>query len=91
MTKRLRLTPILVAVIAVRIVARRVDDGRIEFGLQMKGDVTAGGDDWRERFLPRFRFFHRRLSANALDLLCLCHTLRDRAIARHEMVETVRF
>ncbi|MCY3952565.1 MAG: hypothetical protein OXG69_08465 [bacterium] len=39
--------------VEVRIVARRVADGRVEFGLQQ---MEAGGG-WGERLLPRQRFF----------------------------------
>ena len=37
----------------VRIVARRLDDGRTEFGLQQRRT----GDSWGERLLPEVRFF----------------------------------
>ena len=37
----------------VRIVARRLESGRIEFGLQQRG----AGDEWDERRLPQRRFF----------------------------------
>ncbi len=38
--------------VEVRIVARRLDDGRVEFGLQQRGDGSWGG-----RLLPSRRFF----------------------------------
>ena len=38
--------------VEVRIVAQRLDDGRVEFGLEQRRD---GG--WGERILPRARFF----------------------------------
>ncbi len=38
--------------VTVRIVARRVDDGRVEFALQQQTD-----GDWGERILPSRRFF----------------------------------
>ncbi len=37
----------------VRIVARRLDDGRVEFGLQQRGS----GGAWEQRMLPSRRFF----------------------------------
>ncbi|MCE2531024.1 MAG: hypothetical protein J4F44_00825 [Acidimicrobiia bacterium] len=39
--------------VAVRIVARRLEDGRTEFGLQQR----AADGDWGERLLPSRRFF----------------------------------
>ena len=41
------------AEVTVRIVARRLADGRIEFGLQRRGP----DGEWGERLLPRRRFF----------------------------------
>ena len=38
--------------VEVRIVARRLGDGRVEFGLQQRGDGSWGG-----RLLPSRRFF----------------------------------
>lgn len=38
--------------VTVRIVARRIEDGRVEFALQQQT-----GDEWGERILPRSRFF----------------------------------
>ncbi|MDE0654642.1 MAG: hypothetical protein OXI26_13455 [bacterium] len=37
----------------VRIVARRLDSGRVEFGVERR----LSGDSWSERILPRLRFF----------------------------------
>ena len=42
------------AEVAVRIVARRVASGSVEFALQRRGGE---GSDWGERLLPRARFF----------------------------------
>ena len=39
--------------VQVRIVARRIADGRVEFGLQQRGD----DEEWGERRLPSRRFF----------------------------------
>ena len=41
------------AEVTLRIVARKLDDGRIEFGLQQRQT----DDSWGERLLPRVRFF----------------------------------
>ena len=55
--------------VVVRIVARKLDSGRIEFGLQQRH-----GDTWENRQLPRVRFFpttagvNRWLTSSALDL-----------------------
>ena len=50
----------------VRIVARKLDDGRIEFGLQQRQPDNT----WGDRQLPRVRFFpttrHRRQLARQL-------------------------
>jgi hypothetical protein len=44
----------------VRIVARLLDDGRTEFGLQQRAGVGSDGSSvWGERRLPRARFFPR--------------------------------
>ncbi|MCY3785357.1 MAG: hypothetical protein OXG47_01340, partial [bacterium] len=54
----------------VRIVARRLGDGRVEFGLERRG----AGSDWGERLLPSRRYFPadaaegRWLSSSALRL-----------------------
>ena len=54
----------------VRIVARKLDTGRIEFGLQQR----QSDDSWGERQLPRVRFFpttarvNRWLASSPLDL-----------------------
>ena len=54
----------------VRVVARRLGDGRVEFGLQQRGS----GSDWGERLLPSRRYFPadaaegRWLSSSALRL-----------------------
>ena len=42
-----------VAVVELRIVARKLEDGRVEFGLQQR----RSDDSWAERQLPRRRFF----------------------------------
>ncbi len=52
----------------VRIVAQRLDDGRVEFGLQQRE-----GDGWGDRILPQSRFFPvssqgRWLSSSAIDV-----------------------
>ena len=58
------------AEVDVRIVARRLDDGRVEFGLQQRG----GDGSWGERLLPSRRFFPpatavgRWLSSSPLSL-----------------------
>ena len=56
--------------VEVRIVARKLTDGRIEFGLQQR----AADDTWGDRQLPRVRFFPttagvgRWLASSPLDL-----------------------
>ena len=56
--------------VEVRIVARKLTDGRIEFGLQQRDS----DDTWDDRRLPRVRFFpttarvDRWLASSALDL-----------------------
>ena len=56
--------------VEVRIVARKLTDGRIEFGLQQRDS----DDTWGDRRLPRVRFFPttagvgRWLASSALDL-----------------------
>ena len=56
--------------VEVRIVARKLDDGRVEFGLQQRQT----DDTWRDRQLPRVRFFpttatvDRWLASSTLDL-----------------------
>ena len=52
-------SPLDVAAGDVRIVARRLADGRIEFGLQRRGTNT-----WGDRQLPRVRFFPTTTGAN---------------------------
>ncbi len=52
----------------VRIVAQRLDDGRVEFGLQQRE-----GDGWGDRILPQRRFFPmssqgRWLSSSSIDV-----------------------
>ena len=55
---------------AVRIVARKLDSGRVEFGLQQR----QGDNTWGDRQLPRVRFFPptaavgRWLASSPLDL-----------------------
>ena len=54
--------------VEVRIVAQRLDDGRVEFGLQQRRDGS-----WGERVLPRARFFPatgsgRWLSSSPVEL-----------------------
>ena len=55
--------------VVVRIVARKLDSGRIEFGLQQRH-----GDTWENRQLPRVRYFpttagvNRWLTSSALDV-----------------------
>ena len=42
---------------ALRIAARLVDDGRLEFGIQVRDDTIVGGDsEWSEVLLPRARY-----------------------------------
>ena len=56
--------------VEVRIVARKLDSGRVEFGLQQR----QSDDTWGERRLPRVRFFpttatvDRWLASSTLDL-----------------------
>ena len=56
--------------VEVRIVARKLESGRIEFGLQQR----SADDTWGDRQLPRVRFFpttatvNRWLASSALDL-----------------------
>ncbi len=52
-------SPLEVAAGDVRIVARRLADGRIEFGLQRRDTNT-----WGDRQLPRVRFFPTTVGAN---------------------------
>ena len=51
--KWLASSPVSVSGGVVRIVARRVDDGRVEFGLQER----AGAESWGSRLSPSKRFF----------------------------------